>query len=289
MVAPFKQLTGVKQVLAGYTGGQTLNPSYEDICSGETGHYEVVQITYDPQLVSYENLLKVFWLQVDPTDAGGQFADRGSQYLSAIFYHDEEQRIIAEKSKQEEASKREKSVATQILPATVFYAAEEYHQDYYLKQPMHYKRYQESSGRARYIEAAKRAGLSDIQCYVTQENGTERPFMNEYWNHHEEGIYVDIVSGEALFASVHKFDSGTGWPSFYQSLEGTEQHEDISHGMRRVEVRSRIADSHLGHLFPDGPKPSGLRYCINSAALRFVPVSEMEAEGYKQYLNLFNN
>ena len=288
MVAPFQQLPGVKSVTSGYIGGHIENPSYEDICTGESGHYEAVEVKYDPTLISYAELLKVFWLQIDPTDAGGQFADRGSQYHTAIFYHDADQKEIAEKSKQEEAAKRQQPIATKILEATKFYPAEEYHQDYHLKQPMHYKRYSEGSGRARYIEAAKRAGLSDIQCYVTQENGTERPFANEYWDHHEDGIYVDIVSGEALFASVHKFDSGTGWPSFYQCLESTEQREDTSHGMRRVEVRSRIADSHLGHLFPDGPKPTGLRYCINSAALRFIPVSEMEAAGYPQYLNLFN-
>jgi len=287
MVAPFKQLTGVQEVKAGYTAGHVKNPSYKDISTGESGHYEAVEITYDPKLVNYADLLKVFWLQIDPTDTNGQFADRGPQYRTAIFYSNEEQRELAEKSKQEEANKRQKPIATQILAAVKFYEAEEYHQDYHLKQPLHYKRYSEGSGRAKYIETNKRAGLNPNQCYVTRENGTEKPFANEYWNHHEAGIYVDIISGEALFASVHKFDSGTGWPSFYQSLEGTEQREDNSHGMSRVEVRSRIADSHLGHLFPDGPKPTGLRYCINSAALRFIPVAELEAQGYGKYLSLF--
>ncbi len=273
LVPPFKQLKGVSQVLCGYIGGDLENPSYEDICSGETGHYEAVQISFNPELISYEDLLRVFILQIDPTDPGGQFADRGSQYKTAIFYHDDSQKNQAEKFLQ--SLQYDKPIATQILMATKFYEAEDYHQDYHSKQPLRYQFYREGSGRSRYIDAQLKSKLSAEQYAVTQQCGTERPFDNEYWDNHEEGIYVDIVSGEPLFASSHKFDSGTGWPSFFQPINPNSivEIEDTSHGMRRIEVRSRLSDSHLGHLFYDGPH--GVRYCINSSALRFVPLKEI--------------
>jgi peptide methionine sulfoxide reductase msrA/msrB len=273
MVQPFATLDGVRGVVAGYTGGHAENPTYEQVCTGKTGHCEAVQVAYAPAVVPYRRLLDVFWDQVDPTDPSGQFADRGSQYRTAIFYHDEDQRKAAEESKAalERSGRFKKPVATQILPASAFYPAEEYHQDYHKKNPERYERYRVGSGREAYLRKQR---LTREQYRVTQENATEPPFRNEYWDNKRPGIYVDVVSGEPLFSSLDKFDSGCGWPSFF---------------MVRTEVRSWHADSHLGHVFDDRPKPTGLRYCINSVALRFIPVEDLKEEGYSQYLALFRD
>ncbi len=300
MVSPFEELPGILQVKSGYTGGHTENPTYEEVCSDTTGHVEAVQITFDPKVFPYEKLLTLFWQQIDPTDAGGQFHDRGTSYQTAIFYHTEEQKVKAEASKQAlEASGRfDKPIFTPILPASTFYEAEEYHQDYHKKNPAHYKRYRKGSGREDFIEqhwsASKkqdnlRERLTPIQYEVTQNSATEPPFQNEYWDHEGEGIYVDIVSGEPLFSSQDKYDAGCGWPSFTRPLRSysIKEKTDLSHFMIRTEVRSRESDSHLGHVFDDGPGENGLRYCINSAALRFVPKEDMEKEGYGEYLTLF--
>ncbi len=300
MEGPFEVEKGVIDVKAGYTGGNTKNPTYEEVSSGNTGHVEAIKVIYDPKVVSYEQLLDIFWRQIDPTDTGGQFVDRGSQYYTGIFYTDEEQNMIAKKSKQllQDSGKFDKPIVTAIRKAGEFYEAEAYHQDYYKTNASHYLMYKKGSGREEYLnniwkktrDKGLKEKLTSIQYHVTQEEGTEPAFKNEYWDNHKEGIYVDIVSGEALFLSTDKFDSGTGWPSFTKPInkDSVTEHKDKSLFMVRVEVESKNGKSHLGHVFNDGPKPEGLRYCINSASLKFIPKEDMEKEGYQKYLKLFD-
>lgn len=340
--AAFEKVPGVAQVISGYTGGDEISPTYRQVASGNTGHTEAVQIHYDDKVITYEGLLEALWRTADPTDNAGQYVDRGKQYRPEIFYHDEPQQRAAVLSRQalNDSDRYKNQVVIGITPASDFYPAEEYHQDYYIKNPVRYKFYTRNSGRYQFIDSVWKEAreinfanyqpdnttgthfqgksismnnttgtpgatapfnadafvkpsdselkktLSSIEYKVTQKDGTERAFSNALHNEKRQGLYVDIVSGEPLFSSSDKFDSGTGWPSFDKPIATGVVLEKADRSLFgvRTEIRSTLADSHIGHVFDDGPASTGKRYCMNAAAMRFIPLEQMTESGYGAYI-----
>ncbi len=323
--------TGVIEATSGYADSATENPKYGDVSSGKVRAREAVEVIYDEKSISTARILEIYFRHIDPTDDGGQFADRGYQYSPVIYYFSDTQKSLATAliQKIETTGKFSSPVKVEVLPYTNFYAAEEYHQDYKDKNPVRYAAYREANGRNTFIrnnwqddsphvkdifssqtsststtimkqrhwedftkeeKEKKLKTLTELSIKVTQEEGTERAFTHEYNDNKRDGLYVDIVSGEPLFSSKDKYDSGTGWPSFVKPVatSSVTLHEDKGLFTSRTEVRSAIADSHLGHVFNDGPQDrGGMRYCMNGAALLFIPKEELETKGYGEYLALF--
>jgi hypothetical protein len=299
----FKQIRGVISTEVGYANGTLQHaPSYEEVCSGNTGFAETVKIVYNPQVVDLKLLLELYFKTIDPTSLNKQGNDVGDQYRTGIYYTDAGVKTTIDEAIAALAKNYKKPIVVEVSPLKNFYQAEEYHQDYLDKNPRGYchiptklfevarKANPEPIKFKKPTEAELRSRLTKEQYAVTQQNATETPFANEYWDEQREGIYVDITTGEPLFSSLDKFQSGCGWPSFAKPIDKKliAEKEDKSYHMTRTEVRSKLGDAHLGHVFDDGPKQlGGLRYCINSASLRFIPKEDMQKEGYGEYLVLF--
>jgi peptide methionine sulfoxide reductase msrA/msrB len=299
------RIYGVYDTTSGYANGSTMNPTYQDVLSG-SGHAETVHVTYDPTKISLETLLTYFFKVVDPTSLDKQGNDIGTSYRSGIYYTNEADLEVIDLVIAKEQERYTKTIVTEVLPLDGYYLAEDYHQDYLEKNPDGYCHIDFDQLGTRevpttdmtattpmaYVKPSDdeiKAMLDDLQYDVTQQDGTEPSFNNTYWDNHEEGIYVDVVTGEPLFSSATKYESGTGWPSFYEPLfpEAVTLHEDNTLFAKRVEVRSLYGDSHLGHVFDDGPADQGgLRYCMNSASMKFIPYDEMEANGYGSYMSM---
>lgn len=305
--AYFQRIPGVVDAVSGYANGKTSKPSYEDVVRRNTGHAETVKVVYDSSKLSLDDILQYYFRVIDPTSLNKQGNDRGTQYRTGVYYTNPAEQAVIAAALTREQRKHSQPVVVENLPLKHFYEAEEYHQDYLIKNPNGYchidirKADEPLPGKAQPVkkEPAKkgfdaasyrkpsdtelRRMLTPAQYNVTQKGGTEHAYSHAYDHLFAPGIYVDVVSGEPLFSSADKYNSGCGWPSFTRPIEkaAVTEHDDFSYNMRRTEVRSRAANSHLGHVFPDGPRDKGgLRYCINGASLRFIPLERMDAEGY---------
>lgn len=295
-----RQIHGVANTQVGYANGHTDAPTYKSVCSGSTGFAEAVKVEYFPAQLPLPLLLQLFFKTIDPTLLNQQGNDVGTQYRTGIYYTDEPSKLIAQQALAELSKSYHKPLVVECMPLRNFFDAEDYHQDYLLNNPRGYCHISPSLFTTAYLanspykkpsEEQLKAQLTPLQYAVTQQSATEPPFSNRYDKEFAQGIYVDITTGEPLFSSTDKFNSGCGWPAFSKPIrtQSITNHPDNSHGMQRIEVRSAIGEAHLGHLFSDAPKElGGWRYCINSAALRFVPLEKMEQEGYASYLYLFD-
>lgn len=287
-----QRIYGVYDAVSGYANGKVNNPTYKTVSSGKSGYAETVEVTYDSKKIKLEDLLNHYFKIIDPTSLNKQGNDRGSQYRTGIYYVDDSDKEVIDKVMNFQAKKYSEKIVVENMKLKNFTVAEDYHQDYLRKNPNGYCHIDLSKAGEVVIDPAKypkpsdddlKRKLTDIQYRVTQKNETESSFSNEYWDNKEKGIYVDVATGEPLFSSSDKFDSGCGWPSFSKPIakDVVTYREDKSYNMNRTEVRSRSGDSHLGHVFNDGPKElGGLRFCINSASIKFIPLKDMEDRGY---------
>lgn len=282
----FKQLNGITNTEVGYANGSTNSTSYLEL--SRTGHAETLRLSYDESVISLDEILRHYFRIIDPTSLNKQGNDIGTQYRVGIYTTDENSLNFAKNFIKNQQKNYTKPIVVEVLSLKNFISAEEYHQDYLDKNPNGYCHIDLNLAKIPLKDKVKEPNLkeklSPLAYKVMKENGTEPPFSSEFDKHFEKGIYVDKISKKPLFSSSDKFDAGCGWPSFSKSIGEVSTKVDLSHGMIRDEVRSPSSDSHLGHVFNDGPKEmGGLRYCINGVALDFIPFEKMDELGYSEY------
>lgn len=297
-----ENIPGILATEAGYANGNTENPTYEEVCSNNTGFAETVKVEYEDGKIGLPFILELYYDVINPVSINRQGGDAGTQYRTGIYFTDVKDEAVILTSIGKLQKKYREKIAIEVKALFNYYRAEEYHQKYLDKNPGGYchigaakiKKAEKAVDPSRkYVKKTTdelKGNLNEMQFNVTQNSATEPPYQNEYFDIFEEGIYVDITTGEPLFLSDDKFESGCGWPSFSRPIspELITNITDRSHGMVRTEVKSSYGEAHLGHVFEDGPaSEGGLRYCINSAAVKFIPKEKMEEKGYGEYLHLF--